>query len=60
MTSALENILIEETAKFDGYKELLEDDLKDEEPGPDVYADIRKNQEENRKQYLSIKVAQAK
>ena len=42
MTSALENILIEETAKFDGYKELIEDDLKDKEPGPDVYADIRK------------------
>ena len=60
MTSALENTLIEETAKFDGYKELIEDDLKDKEPGPDVYADVRKNQEEIKKQYLSLKVAQAK
>ena len=57
---ALENALIEEAARFDGYKELLEDDIGDDNPDDDVFESVRKNQSELKQQYLNLKVAQAK
>ena len=59
MTSALENAVLEEAAKFEGFKELLEDDLEDSEPA-NVLENIRLNLDELKKQYLSLKVAQSK
>ena len=58
--SAHENAVIEEAAKFEGFKELLEDDMEDTEPDSSVYDSVRENQSEIKKQYLNLKVAQAK
>ena len=60
MTSSLENAVLEEYAKFEGYKELLEDDLEEQEPDQDVFNNARENQKEFKKQYLCVKVAQSK
>ena len=60
MTVSLENAVLEEYAKFDGFKELLEDDMLEPDPDNDVFANIKENQAELKKQYLNIKVAQAK
>ena len=60
MATSLENVLIEEAAKFDGYKELIQDDLEDEDPGADVYRNIESNIAEFKNQYISLKVAQTK
>ena len=60
MSAALENAVIEEYAKFEGFKELLEDDLLDPEPDKAVFISVKENEIELKKQYLSIKVAQTK
>ena len=60
MSASLENAVLEEFAKFDGYKELLEDDLKDPEPDCDVIKSVKENEAELKKQYLNVKVAQTK
>ena len=60
MTSSLENAVLEEYAKFEGYKELLEDDLEEQEPDQDVFNNAKENQKEFKKQYLCVKVAQSK
>ena len=60
MSASLENAIIEQYAKFEGYKELLEDDLEEAEPDQDLFANIRENLSEIKKQYLEVKVAQAK
>ena len=53
MTSALENAVLEEAAKFEGFKELLEDDLEDSEPA-NVLENIRLNLDELKKQYSNL------
>ena len=58
MSASLENAIIEQLAKFEGYKELLEDDLEESEPDKDLFANIRENLSEMKKQYLEVKVAQ--
>ena len=60
MSASLENAVLEEFAKFEGFKELLEDDMEDPDPDCDVINSIKENQKELKKQYLSIKVAQTK
>ena len=60
MSAALENAILEEYAKFEGYKELLEDDLEEQEPDLDILNNAKENQTELKKQYLNIKVAQSK
>ena len=60
MSVALENAVIEEYAKFEGFKELLEDELLDPDPEKDVFVNVKENEAELKKQYLSIKVAQTK
>ena len=60
VVSAQENAVIEEAAKFAGYKELLEDDMEDTTPDSDVYENVRSNQSELKKQYMNLRVAQAK
>lgn len=52
MSASLENAIIEQLAKFEGYKELLEDDLEESEPDKDLFANIRENLSEMKKQYL--------
>ena len=42
MTNSQEIAVIEKVAKFIGYKELIEDDIEDEDPNPDTYAHIEK------------------
>ena len=60
MTNSQEIAVIEEVAKFNGYKELIQDDIEDEDPSPDVCAHINGNLEEIKLQFLNVKVAQAK
>ena len=60
MSVSLENAVLEEFAKFEGYKELLEDDMEDTEPDCDVIKNVKENQAELKKQYLNVKVAQTK
>ena len=43
MSAALENAVIEEYAKFEGFKELLEDDLLDPEPDKAVFISVKEN-----------------
>jgi hypothetical protein len=52
--------VVEEAANFEGYKELIEDDLEDTAPDSDVFESVRANQTELKQQYMNLKVAQAK
>ena len=52
MSAALENAVIEEYAKFEGFKELMEDDLLDPEPDKAVCISIKENEIELKKQAL--------
>ena len=49
MSAALENAILEEYAKFEGYKELLEDDLEEQEPDLDILNNAKENQTELKK-----------
>ena len=60
MSAALENAVLELYAKFEGYKELLVDDMEEAEPDSDVFNNVKENQIELRKLYIEIKVAQTK
>ena len=60
MSAALENAILEQYAKFEGYKELLEDDLEEAEPDSDLFKNVKENQSEIKKLYIEVKVAQTK
>ena len=60
MTSALQNAIVEETAKSTGYKELIEDDIEDPEDDSNVIEHVKKNLDEMKIQFLNLKVVQAK
>ena len=54
------NSVIEEFAKFSAMKELIEDDLENEEPDESKVETIKSNQSEMKQFYLTTKVAQSK
>ena len=60
MSTSLENSLLEEAARFEGYRELLEDELETTEPDEEVFSQLKLNLDEFKKQYLNLKVAQTK
>ena len=41
MSASLENAILEQHAKFEGFKELLEDDLEETEPDQDLFSNIK-------------------
>ena len=55
-----ENMMIEQNAKFEGLKELLEDDMEDLDLDDAVFDSVATNLPELKQQYLSLKVAQAR
>ena len=55
-----ENLMIEQNAKFEGLRELLEDDLEDQDLDDALFDSVAANLPELKQQYLSLKVAQAK
>ena len=55
-----ENMMIEQNAKFKGLRELLEDDLEDQDLDDALFDSVAANLPELKQQYLSLKVAQAK
>ena len=55
-----ENLMIEQNAKFEGLRELLEDDLEDQDLDDALVDSVAANLPELKQQYLSLKVAQAK
>ena len=55
-----ENFVIEQNAKFEGLRELLEDDMDDLDLDDAVFDSVATNLPELKQQYLSLKVAQAK
>ena len=58
--SAEENLMIEQNAKFEGLKELIEDDMEDTDIDDAGFDNIATNLPELKQQYLSLRVAQAK
>ena len=60
MSTSLETSLLEEAGRFEGYRELLEDDLETTEPDEEVFSRLKLNLDEFKKQYLNLKVAQTK
>ena len=60
MAPAEENLMIEQNAKFEGLKELIEDDMEDTDIDEAGFDNIATNLPELKQQYLSLRVAQAK
>ena len=59
-SSAEENLMIEQNAKFEGLKELIEDDMEDTDIDDAGFDSIAANLPELKQHYLSLRVAQAK
>ena len=60
VVSVEENNLIEQIAKFEGLKELIEDDLREEDPAMSTYTNIASNHPPFKQLYLDLRVAYKK
>ena len=57
VVSVEENNLIEQIAKFEGLKELIEDDLDEEDPPLSTYSNVASNHPPFKQLYLDLRVA---
>ena len=57
VVSSEENKLIEQLAKFEGLKELLEDDIEEDTPHQSVFTNVADNHPPFKELYLELRVA---
>ena len=60
MVSSEENSVIEHYARFEGVKELLEEDIAEEDPSQAEYSNVSSNHPPFKELYLQVRVVQQK